>query len=119
MTKLERSIQVCDFCYSHHLSYIPHLPFDFFKKRWVTTCSFCSENNVMCWDCYKYSTKELKDSTLAKFGLGICKKCIVGQRRDITIQLQLEAIIFNRIAEIQNLIRTDVYILTNSMSWPL
>ncbi len=59
--------------------------------------------------------KELKGSILNKFGIAICRKCIVEYRRITDIQQKIEALAQKRITEAQERMRSDVYILTQSL----
>lgn len=65
MTKINRTLEVCSFCYSYHQMYLKGEPFSYGRKEKVTTCTCCGQ--AMCADCDKNASKELQDSILKQY----------------------------------------------------
>ena len=61
--------------------------------------------------------QELRGSILNKFGIAICRKCVVEYRRTTDLQHKIEALAKKHIEEVQEKLRSDIYILTKSLQW--
>lgn len=83
--------------------------FNYARKEAVTECWGC--NQVMCTDCQSSSQKELKNDSLAVYGLTICQSCIK-IRRLTMVHKEYWEIANAELEKLKNNMRKGIYHLT-------
>ena len=111
-----QEIQVCDYCHAQHQQYMRNTAFDIYNKRSIETCTCCSA--TMCADCVRWSSKEIKGSTLELYWFYICRGCIVQYRRTTDFQERIEAHIQQQIEIVKEWMKHHIYHMTEKQ-WEL
>lgn len=110
--RLDRSLEICDFCVHWHQKYAEDQKFDDYKKRSVYKCFHCGSD--MCEQCVENSAKDVDGTELYAVKFFPCKKCL--QHREELIEIGRD-IITAKLAEAQMMINEQTVYHVKKRKW--